>query len=278
MDLKPFLTIAMLTIFARGDIVCPPGRSLQKLTIGTKQQIGYRTQSGELYGENTRCRVDFERESSCPSLVVSCHSFDLVNSWNNCSGPPDYLDVGGQRFCQKSGPINVTSRASKLTVSFASNRQYAGYGAECTVACTDFETEDQPTEDRCCESMASMLEEMKVQTSLLQDIKQLMPPLETASTFSTVDETMDPWSSTTTTGTNVPTSSITTGTTTEHYTCLGGTVIPIDKVCDGVFDCPQSENSDGGEDEDDETCCESGFGSTGCCGSGSGSSGCGEDD
>ena len=126
------------------------------------------------------------------------------------------LSLSITRFCQKSGPINVTSRASKLTVSFASNRQYAGYGAECTVACTDFETEDQPTEDRCCESMALMLEGMKVQTSLLQDIKQLMPPLETPST-------MDPWSSTTTTGT--------TGTTTEHYTCLGGTVIPIDKVC-----------------------------------------------
>ena len=126
------------------------------------------------------------------------------------------LSLSITRFCQKSGPINVTSRASKLTVSFASNRQYAGYGAECTVACTDFETEDQPTEDRCCESMALMLEEMKVQTSLLQDMKQLMPPLETTST-------MDPWSSTTTTGT--------TGTTTEHYTCLGGTVIPIDKVC-----------------------------------------------
>ena len=45
------------------------------------------------------------------------------------------------------------------------------------------------------------------------------------------------------------------------------------QVCDGVFDCPQSENSDGGEDEDDETCCESGSGSTDCCGSGSGSSG-----
>merc|ERR1719350_2534074 len=119
---------------------------------------------------------------------------------------------------------------------------------------------------------------MKVQTSLLQVIKQLMPPLETPSTFSTVDETMGPWSSTTTTGTNVPIPSITTGTTTEHYTCLGGIVIPIDKVCDGVFDCPLSENSDGGEDEDDETCCESGSGSTDCCGSGSGSSGCGEDD
>ena len=254
---------------------------------------------------------------------MSCHSFDLVNNYfvsrditprakkhhhRSTVGTTAVahqttltLEVKGRslsksrlslsiiRFCQKSGPINVTSRASKLTVSFASNRQYAGYGAECTVACTDFETEDQPTEDRCCESMALMLEEMKVQTSLLQDIKQLMPPLETASKFSTVDETMDPWSSTTTTGTNVPTSSITTGTTIEHYTCLGGTVIPIDKVCavwskrwlfesyiqvcDGVFDCPQSENSDGGEDEDDETCCESGSGSTDCCGSGSGSSG-----
>ena len=190
------------------------------------------------------------------------------------------LSLSITRFCQKSGPINVTSRASKLTVSFASNRQYVGSGADCTVACTDFETEDQPTEDRCCESMALMLEEMKVQTSLLQDMKQLMPPLET------------PSSSTTTTGTNVPTSSITTGTTTEHYTCPGGTVIPIDKVCalfccvveevffksyiqvcDGVSDCPQSENYGGGEDEDDETCCESGSGSTDCCGSGSGSSG-----
>ena len=193
------------------------------------------------------------------------------------------LSLSITRFCQKSGPINVTSRASKLTVSFASNRQYAGYGAECTVACTDFETEDQPTEDRCCESMALMLEEMKVQTSLLQDIKQLMPPLETTSTFSIVNETMER-SSTRTTGT--------TGTTTEHFTCLGGTVIPIDKVCalfccvdegrlfksyiqvcDGVSDCPQSENYGGGEDEDDETCCESGSGSTDCCGSGSGSSG-----
>ena len=73
--------------------------------------------------------------------------------------------------------------------------------------------------------MALMLEEMKVQTSLLQDIKQLMPPLETAST-------MDPWSSTTTTGT--------TGTTTEHYACLGGTVIPIDKVC-ALFCCVVEE-------------------------------------
>ena len=134
------------------------------------------------------------------------------------------LSLSITRFCQKSGPINVTSRASKLTVSFASNRQYAGYGAECTVACTDFETEDQPTEDRCCESMALMLEEMKVQTSLLQDMKQLMPPLET------------PSSSTTTTGTNVPTSFITTGTTAEHYTCPGGTLIPIDKVC-ALFCC-----------------------------------------
>ena len=188
---------------------------------------------------------------------MSCHSFDLVNNYftsrditTRANGHHHRstvgttavahrttltLEVKGRslsksrfslsitRFCQKSGPINVTSRASKLTVSFASNRQYAGYGAECTVACTDFETEEQPTEDRCCESMALMLEEMKVQTSLLQDMKQLMPPLETTSTSSTVDETTDPWSSTTTTGT--------TDTTTEHYTCLGGTVIPIDKVC-----------------------------------------------
>ena len=141
------------------------------------------------------------------------------------------LSLSITRFCQKSGPINVTSRASKLTVSFASNRQYAGYGAECTVACTDFETEEQPTEDRCCESMALMLEEMKVQTSLLQDMKQLMPPLETTSTFSKVDETMER-SSTRTTGT--------TGTTTEHFTCLGGTVIPIDKVC-ALFCCVVEE-------------------------------------
>ena len=188
---------------------------------------------------------------------MSCHSFDLVNNYfisrdittrankhhhRSTVGTTAVahrttltLEVKGRirsklklslsitRFCQKSGPINVTSRASKLTVSFASNRQYAGYGAECTVACTDFETEDQPTEDRCCESMALMLEEMKVQTSLLQDMKQLMPPLETTSTFSKVNETMDPRSSTRTTGT--------TGTTTEHYACLGGTVIPIDKVC-----------------------------------------------
>ena len=150
------------------------------------------------------------------------------------------LSLSITRFCQKSGPINVTSRASKLTVSFASNRQYAGYGAECTVACTDFETEDQPTEDRCCESMALMLEEMKVQTSLLQDIKQLMPPQETPPSFTIVDGPKDPWSSTTTTGTNVPTSTITTGTTTEHYTCLSGTVIPIDKVC-ALFCCVVEE-------------------------------------
>ena len=193
---------------------------------------------------------------------MSCHSFDLVNNYfisrdittrankhhhRSTVGTTAVahrttlmLEVKGRihstlrlslsitRFCQKSGPINVTSRASKLTVSFASNRQYAGYGADCTVACTDFETEDQPTEDRCCESMALMLEEMKVQTSLLQDMKQLMPPLET------------PSSSTTTTGTNVPTSFITTGTTAEHYTCLGGTLIPIDKVC-ALFCCDVEE-------------------------------------
>ena len=197
---------------------------------------------------------------------MSCHSFDLVNNYfisrditSRANGHHHRstvgttavahrttltLEVKGRihsklrlslsitRFCQKSGPINVTSRASKLTVSFASNRQYAGYGAECTVACTDFETEEQPTEDRCCESMALMLEEMKVQTSLLQDMKQLMPPLETTSTFSISDETMDPWSSTRTTGT--------TGPTTEHFTCLGGTVIPIDKVC-ALFCCVVEE-------------------------------------
>ena len=73
--------------------------------------------------------------------------------------------------------------------------------------------------------MALMLEEMKVQTSLLQDMKQLMPPLETTST-------MDAWSSSTTTGT--------TGTTTEHYTCLGGTVIPFDKVF-ALFCCVVEE-------------------------------------
>ena len=41
------------------------------------------------------------------------------------------------RFCQKKGPDNFNSTASKLTVSFISNKKGHGEGAECTVACSD---------------------------------------------------------------------------------------------------------------------------------------------
>ena len=128
-------------------------------------------------------RANEHHHRSTVGTTVVAHRTTLTLEVKGRSLSKFRLSLSITRFCQKSGPINVTSRASKLTVSFASNRQYAGYGAECTVACTDFETEDQPSEDRCCESMALMLEEMKVHTLLLQDIKQLMPPPETTSTW-----------------------------------------------------------------------------------------------
>merc|ERR1712130_417925 len=48
---------------------------------------------------------------------------------------------------------------------------------------------------------------------------------------------------------------------TGQYLCPDGTSIPREKVCDGIQDCPQTETTGGGEDEEED--CGSGGGETG---------------
>ena len=121
-----------------------------------------------------------QRDSSCPSLLVSCPIFDLPHAKENCRGPPDYLLLGNQRwspahfilkrqilyfasrrFCQKSGPQNFSSSSSKLTLSFVSNNAFEGEGAECSIACSD--TASPAKEDTCfdCEGIVRELEQIK---------------------------------------------------------------------------------------------------------------------
>merc|ERR1719237_621850 len=39
--------------------------------------------------------------------------------------------------------------------------------------------------------------------------------------------------------------------TTGQYTCTSGLIISMDKVCDGIYDCPGTENTNEGEEEED---------------------------
>jgi len=121
------------------SIICLPGKSpgAQVVHIGSNQRVGYKTQHGDTYG-NTKCVVHFKKSRCCPSLVVSCPKFDIAHPNPNCKGKEgDFLSLGKKRFCQKKGPNNFNSAASKLTVSFISNKKVHGEGAECTVACSD---------------------------------------------------------------------------------------------------------------------------------------------
>jgi len=48
----------------------------------------------------------------------------------------------------------------------------------------------------------------------------------------------------------------------DHFLCGDGlTCVSPNKLCDGISDCPLSETSQGGEDEDDGTCWDEGSGS-----------------
>ena len=102
--------------------------------------------------------------SSCPSLVVSCPTFDVAHPRENCKGKKgDYLTIGKKRFgtvfevekiravwrlffnfnfaftrfCGTKGPEEFTSKSKTLAVAFKSDKKGNGQGAECTVACSD---------------------------------------------------------------------------------------------------------------------------------------------
>ena len=42
------------------------------------------------------------------------------------------------RFCQNTGPSNVSLDGKKLTVGFKSDKRVNSQGAECTIVCSDF--------------------------------------------------------------------------------------------------------------------------------------------
>lgn len=123
------------------DIVCPPGKSpgVQTVFVGSKQSIAYKTQSRTSYGPTTSCKVNFKKMSSCPSLEMTCSTFDVAHPKDSCKGNRgDYLSIGKKRFCANKGPDGYTSKVKTLAVTFKSDKNGNGRGAECTIACTDF--------------------------------------------------------------------------------------------------------------------------------------------
>ena len=97
----------------------------QSLSVGSGQQLVFRTQYGPMYQPNTNCTVNIkvsklknsnthtqkntlfsssQRDSTCPSLVVSCPKFDIPHEDATCPLPQDekvdYLSLGGQRFAR----------------------------------------------------------------------------------------------------------------------------------------------------------------------------------
>ena len=118
--------------------------SPQTIHVGSNQSVGFRTQQGESYGQNTKCRVYFkvrrrsiassaerhffsdlfftfkllialmQRTSACPSLVVSCPKFDLAHSKANCKGRKgDFLSLGSQR-------LGTNTKVTDLAVIYVS--------------------------------------------------------------------------------------------------------------------------------------------------------------
>ena len=92
----------------------------QTIHIESKQSVAFKTQVGERYGQNTRCKVffkvswapaqcslklllaSFQKTRSCPALVMSCPKFDVPHPRANCRpNNGDYLSLGSRRFQHK---------------------------------------------------------------------------------------------------------------------------------------------------------------------------------
>ena len=109
--------------------------------------------------------------TSCPSLVMSCPTFDVVHPRRDCKGKKgDTLSIGKKRFkklhssgcgcgsmwvwvwfyvdtfnyfafprfCGKNGPDRLPIKGKSAAVVFKSDKKGNGGGADCTIACSDF--------------------------------------------------------------------------------------------------------------------------------------------
>ena len=73
------------------DVVCKQKMS-KVVTIADGDVFSYKTQSGKKYQAQSKCKVTYKADSSCPSIKFSCSEFDLANTKSNCKGG-DKLNV-----------------------------------------------------------------------------------------------------------------------------------------------------------------------------------------
>merc|ERR1712181_120516 len=75
----------------------------------------------------------------------------------------------------------------------------------------------------------------------------------TPATAASMTVTPETAASTTVTPATAASTTVTPATTTGQYNCTSGLIISMDKVCDGKYDCPRTETTDEGEEENDCT-------------------------
>ena len=138
----------------------------QTIHIESNQSVAFKTQLGEMYGQNTRCKVFFKvsrvfsafsKTLVCPIAENLCLSIPgSVLPSIRCFPPTGKLQRQTQqrrfplprrskvakatltvtvelghtclsRFCQNTGPSNFTSRANKLVLRFRTTRRDHGH-------------------------------------------------------------------------------------------------------------------------------------------------------
>jgi len=138
MVFKAALVLALATLYVADakDVTCVSGKKRTKVTINDGDSFSFKSQNP--YKGRQNCRVNYKLGKSCPSVSVSCSTFNVISGKNDCSRP-DFLRVisGGkvvEAFCNGNKPEGALELDSNFSLFFKSNKKKNGQFS-CTVAC-----------------------------------------------------------------------------------------------------------------------------------------------
>merc|ERR1712127_296205 len=138
MVFKAALVLALATLYVADakDVTCVSGKKRTKVTINDGDSFSFKSQNP--YKGRQNCRVNYKLGKSCPSVSVSCSTFNVISGKNDCSRP-DFLRVisGGkvvEAFCNGNKPEGAMELDSNFSLFFKSNKKKNGQFS-CTVAC-----------------------------------------------------------------------------------------------------------------------------------------------
>merc|ERR1712127_737821 len=123
MVFKAALVLALATLYVADakDVTCVSGKKRTKVTINDGDSFSFKSQNP--YKGKQNCRVNYKLGKSCPSVSVSCSTFNVIS--------------GGkvvEAFCNGNKPEGAMELDSNFSLFFKSNKKKNGQFS-CTVAC-----------------------------------------------------------------------------------------------------------------------------------------------